>query len=154
MTTTETATASDAQLRQILQDAQTIAVVGWSDKEDRPSHETANYLRKQGYHVIPVNPRLAGKTWGDQPIYACVTDIPEPVDLVDVFRRPEFTPHHAHKAVEAGAKVFWLQLGIVNDEAGRIAAEGGMTFVQDRCTHIEHLRLIRGFAIPSPTSAG
>lgn len=140
---------TDEQLKQILEESETIAVVGWSDNDERPSHETAIYLRKQGYKVIPVNPRLAGTDWDGQMIYDCVTDIPEPVDLVDVFRRAEFTPHHARRAVEAKAKVFWLQLGIVNDEAGRIATEGGLTFVQDRCTHIEHLRLIRGFPMPS-----
>lgn len=141
---------TDDALRELLQSVHTIAVVGWSDKEDRPSHETANYLRRQGYHVIPVNPRLAGKTWHDQPIYGCVTEVPEHVDLVDVFRRANLTPFHAAKAVEAGAGAFWLQLGIRNDEAGRIATEGGLTFVQDRCTHLEHLRLIKGYAFPTP----
>ena len=140
----------DEQLHRLLATARTIAVVGWSDREDRPSHETANYLRKQGYRVIAVNPRLAGKTWNGEPIYACVTDIPEPIDIVDVFRRAEFTPHHARKAVEAGAGTFWLQQGIRNDEAGRIATDGGLTFVQDRCTHMEHLRLIKGYAFPAP----
>ena len=143
---------SDEQLKQILEETETIAVVGWSDKEERPSHETARYLRKQGYRVIPVNPRLAGKDWDGQPIYDCVTDIPEPIDLVDVFRRAEYTPHHARNAVDAGAKVFWLQLGIRNDEARRIAEAGGLIFVEDRCTHIEHMRLIRGYPMPSPPS--
>jgi predicted CoA-binding protein len=102
--------------------------------------------------VIPVNPRLAGKRWGRQPIYAAVTDIPRKVDLVDVFRRAEFTPAHAREAVEAGATVLWLQLGIVNDEARQIAGAGGLRYVEDKCTHIEHLRLIRGIAIPPPPS--
>jgi predicted CoA-binding protein len=102
--------------------------------------------------VIPVNPRLAGQMWDDQPIYAAVTDIPETIDLVDVFRRAEHTPAHAREAVEAGAKVFWLQLGIQNDEARRIAEAGGLVYVEDRCTHIEHLRLIRGYPMPSPPS--
>jgi predicted CoA-binding protein len=147
---TSTTDQTDAQLREILENAQVIAVVGWSDKEDRPSHETANYLRKQGYRVIPVNPRLAGKTWNGEPIYGCVTDVPEKIDIVDVFRRADMTPHHAAKAVEAGAGTFWLQLGIRNDEAGRIATEGGLNFVEDRCTHLEHLRLIKGYAFPTP----
>ncbi len=150
MSTCSTTTQTDSELRQILLEAKTIAVVGWSDKEDRPSHETANYLRKQGYHVIPVNPRLAGKKWNGEPIYGCVTEVPEPIDIVDVFRRADFTPYHAEKAVEAGAGTFWLQLGIRNDEAGRIATAGGLTFVQDRCTHLEHLRLIKGYAFPTP----
>lgn len=140
----------DARLKQMLEETETIAVVGWSDKEDRPSHGTAAYLRKQGYRVIPVNPRLAGNHWGRQPIYATVTDIPRKVDLVDVFRRADHTPVHAREAVEAGATVLWLQLGIVNDEARRIAEAGGLRYVEDKCTHIEHLRLIRGIAMPSP----
>lgn len=135
---------SDKKLKAILESARTIAVVGWSDKEDRPSHGVANYLRKQGYHVIPVNPRLAGKEWDGQMIYECVTDVPESLDIVDLFRRSEFTPHHAEQAVRASAKTLWLQLGIVNDEAGHIALDGDLDFVQDRCTQIEHLRLIRG----------
>jgi len=148
--TTDVLASVDAQRKQFLEQSETIAIVGWSDKEDRPSHETANYLRKQGYRVIPINPRLAGKHWGNQPIYGCVTNIPREVDLVDVFRRPEYTPHHAQKAVEAGAKVFWLQLGIRNEETRRIAEAGGLIYVEDRCTHIEHLRLIRGIAMPAP----
>lgn len=144
--------ASDALVKQILEETETIAVVGWSDNEDRPSHGTAEYLRKQGYRVIPVNPRLAGTRWGRQPIYASVTDIPRKVDLVDVFRRAEFTPAHAREAVEAGAMALWLQLGIVNDETRQIAEAGGLRYIEDKCTHIEHLRLIRGIAMPSPTS--
>jgi uncharacterized protein len=142
-------TPTDAELKSILEETKTIAVIGWSDKEDRPSHEVSRYLRKQGYKIIPVNPRLEGKDWDGQPIYACVTDIPESVDMADVFRRPEYTPHHAERAVAAGVRVFWLQLGIVNEEARRIAEEGGMIFVQDRCTQIEHMRLIRGFPMPT-----
>lgn len=144
------ATPTDAELKRILEETSTIAVVGWSDKEDRPSNETAAYLRKQGYRVIPVNPRLAGKTFDGELVYDSIIDIPERIDLVDVFRRAEYTPHHAAEAVEAKARVFWLQLGIRNDEAGKIAREGGLIFVQDRCTHLEHLRLIRGYAFPSP----
>ncbi|MGE3798487.1 MAG: CoA-binding protein [Thermomicrobiales bacterium] len=144
------ATASDELIKQLLESAKTIAIVGWSDKEDRPSHETATYLRKQGYRVIPVNPRLAGKIFDGETVYACVTDVPEKIDLVDVFRRPEFTPYHAAKPVEAGAGALWLQLGIINDEAAALAHEGGLAFVQNRCTHLEHLRLIKGYPFPAP----
>src|SRR5680860_443173 len=146
------AAPTDAQLKQLLEETETIAVVGWSDKEDRPSHGTALYLRKQGYRVIPVNPRLAGRRWGRQPIYGNVLDIPREVDLVDVFRRAEFTPAHARDAVQAGAKVLWLQLGIVNAETRRTAEAGGLRYVEDKCTHIEHLRLIRNIAMPTPLS--
>ncbi len=144
------ANPSDAEIRRLLEDARTIAVVGWSDQEDRPSNETAVYLRKQGYRVIPVNPRLAGKSFDGERVYGCVTEVPEAVDLVDVFRRAEFTPDHAAKAVEAGAKAFWLQVGIKNDEAGAIAQAGGLVFIQNRCTHLEHLRLIKGYPFPPP----
>lgn len=141
---------SDTEITSLLEQSKTIAIVGWSDRENRPSHETGAYLRKQGYRVIPVNPRLAGKSFDGETVYECVTDIPDEIDLVDVFRRSEFTPHHATKAVEAGAKAFWLQLGIWNDEAGEIARSGGLVFVQNRCTHMEHLRLIRGYPFPPP----
>lgn len=139
---------TDDALRDMLAETKTIAIYGWSDKEDRPSHEVGNYLRKQGYHVIPVNPRLAGRTWDGQPIYAKLQDVPESIDLVDVFRRPEFTPEAVKDAVAVGAKAIWLQLGIVNDDAAEIARQAGVPFVQDRCTQIEHLRLIRGLALP------
>ncbi len=150
MTVTTIQNPTDDQVRSILETTQTIAVVGWSDKEDRPSHDVAAYLAKQGYRVIPVNPRLEGREWMGEQIYGCVTDIPVHIDLIDVFRRPDFTPHHARKAVEAEAGVLWLQLGIVNDEAGKIALDGGLGFVQNRCTKIEHMRLIRGYPFPAP----
>lgn len=140
---------ADAQLRQLLEETETIAVVGWSDNEERPSHQVATYLQKQGYRVIPVNPRLAGTRWGRQPVYSTVAEIPRQIDLVDVFRRPQFTPAHAEDAVAAGARVFWLQLGIVNGESARIAESGGLIVVQDRCTQIEYLRLLRGLAMPA-----
>ena len=150
MTAASLKNPNDDEIRAILENSKTIAVVGWSDKEDRPSHDVAVYLAKQGYRVIPVNPRLEGKAWQGERIYGCVTDIPEQIDLIDVFRRADFTPDHARKAVEAGAGVFWLQLGIINDTAGEIALKGGLQFVQNRCTKVEHMRLIRGFPFPPP----
>ena len=100
--------------------------------------------------MIPVNPRLAGERWGKQPIYGNVTEITRKVDLVDVFRRADYTPAHAREAVEAGAGALWLQLGIANDETRRVAEESGLRYVEDKCTQIEHLRLIRGISMPSP----
>jgi uncharacterized protein len=140
---------TDEALKEILTSSKTIAVVGWSDKEERPSNEVAHYLRKQGYHVLPVNPRLAGKDWDGQPIYESLLDVPEPIDLVDVFRRPIFTPAVVEDAIAAGAKVVWMQLGVINDEAERLALKAGLTFVQNRCTQIDHLRLVRGIPLPS-----
>ncbi|CAN5609997.1 CoA-binding protein [soil metagenome] len=139
----------DEQMTKILETSRVIAVVGWSDREDRPSHGVANYLRKQGHQVIPVNPRLAGQKWSEQVIYSSLAEIPERVDLVDVFRRPEYTPAHAVEAVQIEARYLWLQLGILNDDAMAIAREGGLVAIQDRCTQIEHLRLIRGIVIPT-----
>ncbi len=139
----------DEQMTKILETSRVIAVVGWSDREDRPSHGVASYLRKQGYAVIPVNPRLAGQRWDGQIVYSSLAEIPEGVDLVDVFRRPEFTPSHAAEAVQINARFCWLQLGILNEEAMTIARDGGLVAIQDRCTQIEHLRLIRGIVIPT-----
>jgi uncharacterized protein len=135
---------SEETIKQILEEARTIAVIGWSDREERPSHGVAGYLHRRGYDVALVNPRLAGKPgpWGEQ-VYAEVGDIARKVNIVDLFRRAGATPMHAEQAVAVGADVLWLQLGIINDEAGEIARAGGLTFIQDRCIQIEHLRLIR-----------
>lgn len=145
-----TGITDEATIKAILENSKTIAVVGWSDKEDRPSHEVAKYLVRHGYDVIGVNPRLAGKQGpGIDPVYGFCEEIPRPVDLVDVFRRPQFTPLAAEHAVAAGAKVLWLQLGISNDEAGAIAEAAGLQFAQNRCTKIDHMRLIRGIPLPT-----
>ncbi len=117
----------------------TIAMVGLSPKEGRPSNDVARYLIDHGYRIIPVNP-------GQDEIlglkcYPNLSAIPEPVDLVDVFRRPEHCPPIAEQAMAIGAKAFWLQLGIVNDDAARIASDAGLLVVMDRCLKIEHARL-------------
>jgi predicted CoA-binding protein len=122
---------SDDELRAILGAARTIAVVGASSKPDRPSHGIMKILISAGYRVIPVTPReesvLGRKT------YASLADVPEPIDIVDVFRRAEDTPDVADDAVKAGAKVLWLQLGIVSDEAAARATAGGLKVVMDTC---------------------
>ncbi len=117
----------------------TIAVVGLSPKPDRPSHDVARYLLDRGYKIVPVNPgqdEILGRK-----CYPHLSAIPEPVDLVDVFRRPEHCPLIAEQAVAIGAKALWLQLGIVNDDAARIASDAGLPVVMDRCIKIEHARL-------------
>lgn len=124
---------SDAELRSILGDARTIAVVGLSSKPDRSSNEVAVFLRGRGYRIVPVNP---GETevLGER-AYASLLDVPRElsIDVVDVFRRAEHTPEIAEHAVRVGAKVLWLQDGIVNDDARRIAEDAGLTVIMGAC---------------------
>jgi len=114
-----------------------IAVVGLSDDPNRPSYDVARYLLSVGKEIIPVNPNHA-KVLGLK-CYPSLDQVPEPVDVVDVFRRPEFCADVVRDAIAAGAKGVWLQTGIVSDEAERIAAEAGIDFVQDRCLKVEHM---------------
>lgn len=139
--TDQTPAEQRATIRRLLSESKTIAVVGASPKTDRPSHGVAKYLMEHGYEVIPVNPLWAGKEILGQRVYASLSEIPKPIDIVDVFRRPEFTVAVAEEAVKVGAKALWLQLGIINDEAMRIAAEADLDAVQNRCTKIERRKL-------------
>ena len=132
---------SDATLRSILSQARTIAVVGLSSKPHRDSHGVARYLQHRGYKVVPVNPNeteVLGET-----AYPSLLDVPTDVaiDIVDVFRKAEETPPVAEQAVSVGARVLWLQEGIVSDEARRIAEEGGLTVVMDLCIRTTRARL-------------
>jgi len=127
---------------EILRDARTIAMVGASPKPHRPSHGVMRYLLAQGYRVIPVRPVGCDEVLG-VPCARSLAEIEEPIDLVDVFRRPEHTPAHAREAVEAGAGALWLQLGIVSAESRRIAAEAGLDYVEDACTAIVHREQVR-----------
>lgn len=115
----------------IVREAKTIAVVGASEDPDKPSYEVAEFLKDKGYRIIPVNPNEE-EVLGER-AYDTVEEIPEQVDVVDVFLPPDKTPEIAEDAVRAGAKVLWLQEGIENEEAREIAEEGGLTFVEDRC---------------------
>lgn len=121
--------------------AKTIAVVGVSAKPERDSHEVAKYLIDAGYEVYLVNPREQRIL--DRTVYARVQDLPEPVDIVDIFRRPSDVPEVVEDAIEAGAKAVWMQLEIVNDEAADRARNAGLEVVMDRCTKIEHERLVQ-----------
>lgn len=125
---------------QILREAKTIALVGASSNPMRPSHGVMRYLLAQGYDVIPVRPLDCDDVLGVRCV-ATLAEVDRPIDLVDVFRRPEHTPAHAREAVEVGAKAFWLQLGIRSDEARRIATEGGLDYVEDLCTAVVHRNL-------------
>jgi predicted CoA-binding protein len=127
---------ADDELRNILQEAETIAVVGASSNPERPSHGVFQKLLTVGYRVVPVNPNET-EVLG-QKAYARLADVPHPIDIVDVFRRPEYTPDIADQAVGVRAKVLWLQSGIVNDEAERRARAGGLAVVMDACIGVEH----------------
>ena len=120
----------------IVREARTIAVVGASNNTEKESHEVAEYLKEQGYRIIPVNPGEE-EVLGER-AYDTVDEIPEQVDVVDVFLPPEKTPDIAEDAVRAGAKVLWLQEGIENEEARRIAEEGGLDYVENRCMRKTH----------------
>ena len=136
--------ASALDRLRILTTNKTIAMVGLSPDPMRPSHFAAIYMQAEGYDIIPVNPRVAGTTILGQTVYASLSDIPRPVDIVDVFRKPEDCPPIAEEAVKIGAKVLWLQLGVTSPEAEEIARAGGLEFVQDRCVKIEHARFFGG----------
>ena len=130
---------SDPELRTILEAARTVAVVGLSSKPHRPSYEVASYLQSSGYRIIPVNPHET-EVLGRK-AFASLLDVPEPVDIVDVFRRSEHAPGLAGQAAQIGARVLWLQLRIVNEEARRIAEAGGLFVVMDLCIMTTHRRL-------------
>ena len=125
---------------QILREAKTIAMVGASPNPDRPSHGVMRYLLAHGYNVIPVRPLDTDHVLG-VPVVASLEEIDGPIDLVDVFRQEEAAPGHAHEAVEAGAKAFWLQLGLRSPEGRRIVTEAGLDYVEDACTAIVHRKL-------------
>jgi uncharacterized protein len=127
---------------EILREARTIAVVGASPKPERPSHGVMRYLLAQGYDVVPVRPEGCDEVLG-VPCARSVAEIDRHVDVVDVFRRAEFTPDVARDAVAAGAGALWLQLGITSAEARRIAAEGGLDYVEDACAAVVHSTQIR-----------
>ncbi|MEK7285565.1 MAG: CoA-binding protein, partial [Chloroflexota bacterium] len=129
--------------QQLLESARTIAVVGYSDKPDRPVSSVSEYLRSRGYRTIPVNPRLRGRVVDGERSYDRLVDIPKdvPIDLVDVFRRGEFLDAVVDDAIAAGVPAIWFQLGLGNVEAAERAARAGLKVVWDRCTAIEHQRM-------------
>jgi predicted CoA-binding protein len=134
----------DSEIRAILSKPTTVAVVGCSDNPDRDSLQIAMLLKHKGFRVVPVNPQLAPealrKQLGEQ-CYPDVGSIPESVEIVDVFRRPEYLPEIAEAAIRKGARILWGQLGVVNLEAVARAQAAGMTVVMDRCPAIEYRRL-------------
>jgi hypothetical protein len=129
------------EIQDLLRRAQTVAVVGLSDRPYRTSHAIAGALQGFGYRIFPVNPNLRGQVLGEEP-YASVEDVPEQVDIVDVFRRSEKVMPVAEDAVASGAKVLWMQSGVVNEEAAAYAREHGLTVVMDRCIKVDYASLV------------
>ena len=133
------ANPSDDELRRIYEETKTIAVVGASNDESKAANEIPRYLQRQGFRIVPVNPR-GGEILGER-AYPSLTEVDVPVDVVEVFRPSEETPAIARDAVAIGAKVLWLQTGIESEEAERIAQEGGLTVVMNICMGVTHRRL-------------
>ena len=134
---------SDAYIRGILNTVKTIAMVGASEKQNRPSYFAFKYLLERGYKMIPVNPGHAGEQMLGQRIYARLADIPEPVDMVDIFRASQYALPVVREALDLNPrpKVIWMQLGIRNDEAAALAEANGLKVVMNRCPKIEYGRL-------------
>ncbi|MBJ3815301.1 CoA-binding protein [Shimwellia pseudoproteus] len=132
---------NDSLIADILSSTQTIALVGASDKPDRPSYRVMAFLLDHGYRVIPVSPKVAGKTLLGQPGYATLAEVPERIDMVDVFRNSAAALEVAREAIAVGAKTLWLQLGVINHEAETLAHQAGLQVVMDRCPAIEIPRL-------------
>ena len=129
-------------LRRILKQSHTLAIVGLSANWYRPSFFAAKYLQEHGYRIIPVNPAYE-EVLGEK-CYPSLKDIPEKIDIVDCFRKSEDIEPLAKQAVEIGAKVLWMQLGVMNEKAAKMARDAGLEVVQDRCVKIEHGRLFGG----------
>ena len=127
-------------IQRVLHTAKTIAIVGLSNNELRASYFVGYYLKRHGYRVIPVNPReseILGET-----CYPSLLDVPVPVDIVNVFRAPDALPAIAAEAVTIGAGALWCQFGVINEEGARIAEDGGVTVIMDRCLKVEHARYV------------
>ena len=126
---------------ELLRAGRTIAVVGLSNRKTRPSYSVSEYMQAQGYRIIPVNPNLT-EALGER-AYARLEDVPEHIDIVDIFRRPEFVPDIVESAIRVGAGAVWMQEGVVHEDAAGRAREAGLTVVMDRCILKEHRRLSR-----------
>lgn len=131
----------DLYLRRILRDTKTIAMVGLSANWNRPSFFAAKYLLDRGYKVIPVNPAAKGQEILGQTVHASLSDLPVKADMVDIFRNSEAAGPITDEAIEHGARIVWMQLGVVNPDAARRAEAAGLRVVMNRCPKIEHSRL-------------
>ena len=134
----------DELIKSILRSSRHIAMVGASGNDMRPSYFAMKYLLDKGFRIRPVNPGLAGKKILNQEVYASLKDVPAPIDIVDIFRGAEFAPRIVAEALEErerlGIKVVWMQLGIVSEEAAKLAEDAGLTVIMDRCPKIEYGR--------------
>ena len=133
--------SSEATIRKVLEQSKTIALIGASKKVERPSNEVLKYLIETGYTVFPVNPGFAGDELYGRTVYASLKDIPEQVDMVDIFRASDAVGPIVDDAIDIGAKSVWMQLGVINEDAAAKAQEAGLDVVMDRCPHIEIPRL-------------
>lgn len=134
---------TNALIADILANTKTIALIGASANQTRPSHGVMQYMQGQGFRVIPVNPGLAGQKLHDEKVYASLLDIPYKIDLVDVFRRSEECPSLATQAASIGAQTLWLQLGVISQQAIDIATSYQMQAIQDRCLKTEYAKYKR-----------
>ena len=131
----------DEDIRELLTNARNIAVVGLSDRPDRPSYGVAAMLQWHGYRILPVNPQITGERVHSEFVWRDLSQLGVPIDIVDIFRRPMAAGEAVDEAIAVGAKAVWLQLGIVNDEAAARAEAAGLKVVQDKCIKIEVMRL-------------
>jgi predicted CoA-binding protein len=127
-------------IQRVLHTSRTVAIVGLSSNRLRASHFVGFYLRRHGYRVFAVNPRE--KNVFGEPAYATLADVPEPIDIIDVFRAPDALPAVAREAVAVKAKTLWCQFNVINEEGARIAEAGGLTVIMDRCIKVEHARYV------------
>ena len=138
---------SDAFITDVLADVKTVAIVGASTSWKRPSFFVMKYLQQKGYTVYPVNPRAVGETILGEEVYATLADLPETVDMVDVFRGGDAAAGVTDEAIAHGAKVVWMQLGVSNEAAAKTAHDGGLEVVMNRCMKIEYARLFGGLSL-------
>ncbi|MGN6269175.1 MAG: CoA-binding protein [Sphingomonas sp.] len=132
---------SDDAIKGLLERTRTIALIGASDRPDRPSNRVMAMLQRHGYRVLPVNPQITGEHLHGEFVWRDLSQIGEPIDLVDIFRRPQAAGEAVDEAIAAGAKAVWLQLGVINHEAAARAEAAGLEVVMDRCPAIEIPRL-------------
>src|SRR5688572_4424551 len=131
----------DEDIYELLANARTIAMVGASDRPDRPSHGVMKFLQSRGYRVIPVNPQITGQHLHGEFVWRELAQIGEPIDIVDIFRRPMAAGEAVDEAIAVGAKAVWMQIGVINEEAAARAEAAGLKVVMDRCPKIEIPRL-------------
>jgi predicted CoA-binding protein len=132
---------ADGDIKALLERTRTIAMIGASDRPDRPSNRVMAMLQRHGYRVIPVNPQITGEHLHGEFVWRDLSQIGDPIDMVDIFRRPEAAGEAVDQAIAAGAKAVWLQLGVINEAAAKRAEAAGLAVVMDRCPAIEIPRL-------------